>query len=835
MPNEDNKNENKIRKDGQIPQNPIPQRPIQAHHTMPSKGVPAQNLQNQAIKKGTQKAAQKVPGIGLLAQTKQGRQFIDQAVDAVDQVTNQQKETGVEEQQSTPLFNNKKKGLSRFLGNNDNHKEEKKDDITEVFGKLKKYKLPLAVGFGGIGCFAIIFLILMVIAFFMNVGDLFKMDVIMQNFQHAIKDTAENIANTFSGCWFQSKEECLGTQRDKFFKEINKVHSKFQREYGVNLDSALLVSTLTYQNMDDIVLDDEDYAYDIFEGSLSASDYRKIRKMIDSLANHMAPVYYYEVPSIDENGNETTVLVRGRRLDLEEYKRYLKEEFIPEYYYVDENKEEIEVKVNRTLDEIYLRVEFYRDLVEGGSAQITYASQCNYNTTKVEVLSCDTDTILASDLSLKDYILGVVYGEIGYSDSFDDAYYQTMMIAAKTFALSRGRYNSATKRITLRACEADQVWCDINTGCYRDKEKETSSYHTMYPMGYDLNTVNNSRTLYKNPLSAEAKTRLSGLYDQIANYLYLDESFTGEITSLGSSHELHYRSATQNVWKSLASEGNDFETILKLTGNMEIYDSPIAQEYATRKLYDLSEHCRTTGYTGNGNYQLIVNANGSINVDNPIDFFSQMAAGKDSVVKLSGIATNYKGSVINRTDSFEIWKCSCGPTSFSMITAAIGNINYLDEYFTNVTTTGGSGDEKLYVIAKMHRYLADQGIQGYPDGFCGGLFYASSNYNDTIYAPLGIKFHNYHSRGNITSQMIYDYLAQGNLLMYNIQGAQCATQGACGGFGRTSSGHFGIIYGYDANTDEFLVYDPVRTTYQPIRVSSTYVPKLNSITVWGGI
>ena len=83
--------------------------------------------------------------------------------------------------------------------------------------------------------------------------------------------------------------------------------------------------------------------------------------------------------------------------------------------------------------------------------------------------------------------------------------------------------------------------------------------------------------------------------------------------------------------------------------------------------------------------------------------------------------------------------------------------------------------------------------------------------------------------------MIYDYLAQGNLLMYNIQGAQCATQGACGGFGRTSSGHFGIIYGYDANTDEFLVYDPVRTTYQPIRVSSTYVPKLNSITVWGGI
>lgn len=782
------------------------------------------------------------PNIGSQNNSHQSLSQENIAQTAAEKTGSSQQE-GVENSKSTPLFNKKKK-FSPLSGSEDDNKKKDADGALETLGKLKKYKNYFMAGCGAVGCLGIIAIVIFVILCFWYVGDLFKIDIDL-NLSHIGKNISgfvDDVANTFSGCWFQSAADCKATQEEKFFNKVKEVHKNYQTRWGVKLDSALIVSTLTYKNIDDVMNNDNDNDEYSIEDALNltdASDYRKARKMINALADHMAPIHIETRVTTDAEGNEHVEEVKVRKLDLEAYNTYLREEFLPNFLDVKDESVK-ETRVERAIEEIYRRVDFYRALLGlDNDSQITYASQCNYNTTRVNVVSCDNEELLATT-SLKDYVLGVVYGEVRFSEGNSEEYYKTMIIAAKTYGLARGRYDSTTKSITIKSCTDDQVWCDINTGCYRDEEIANSGRYTVYPMGIELPIANATRKQYAPPLSKDLKEKLSNIYDDVANYLYLDESYNSVITTLSYENELPYNSRVQVAWRDLANEGNDFQTILQLTSMDSRFSEAIMERYSNKKLYDLAEYCVSTGYSGNGNYQLDISSNGSINVNNPIDFFSQYALNNKTIVTFGATSQTASGKVVNRTDDYYIYKYSCGPTSFSMIISAIGNIGYLDEYYSNVSLSGGNNDEKLYVIAKVHRYLADHGLQKYPsfnsegERVGGGLHYGSLAYNDTIYAPLGIQLQAVHSSG-ITSQLIYNYLSQGYLMMYNIQGTKCSVKGACGGFGRTSGGHFGVIYGYDAATDEFLVYDPVQTTYAPIRAGSQYVSKLNSITVWGGI
>lgn len=750
--------------------------------------------------------------------------------------TSTQSQKGVESSKSTPLFNRRKRLLSS-TGISHDEKEDTEGTL-ETLGKIKKYKNYIVAGCAGIGCIGIIAIILFVIISFWYVGDLFKIDIDLHltRINNSIASFVDNVANTFSGCWFQSAEDCKDNQEKKFFNQVKEVHNNYQSRWGVKLDSALIVSTLTYKNIDNAT-DDDGEEYDINNSIdlMDASDYRKARKMINALADHMAPIYWETRIEIDEEGNEHEVKEKKRKLDLEAYNTYLKNTFLPNLLDGDEDTKQ--ARVDRAIEEIYMRVDFYRALLNlDSNKQITYASQCNYNATRVNVVSCDNRTVLAN-ISLKDYVLGVVYGEVRFREDVSEEYYKTMIIAAKTYGLSRGRYDSTTKAITIKSCDDDQVWCDINSGCYRDEEIVGSGRYTVYPMGVDLPIANDTRTQWAPPLSKDLKEKLSAIYDEVANYLYLDESYNSEITTLSYENEIPHNQSIQLAWRDLANEGKDFQTILQLTSIDGKFSEPVRDRYTNKRLYDLSEHCISTGYSGNGNYQLDISGDGSINVNQPIDFFSQRALGRSTEVTLGGISQNAYGKIINRMDTYKIWDYSCGPTSLSMIVSAIGNVEYLDQYLSDVSLSGGQGDEKLYVIAKMHRYLADHGMQAYDGGGRGYVPSVYNQFNEKVYAPLGIRFIAKHNIGSISPQLIYNYLAEGDLVLYNIQGEQCSRTPwqDCGGFGNTNGGHFGVIYGYDAVTDEFLVYDPVKTTYAPIRAASKYVSRLNSIAAYGGI
>lgn len=803
--------------------------------------------------KAASTAAKAVPGLNVLASTPMGKKLIEDTVNnTLGAVEKGNKENGNKSPNFNPMnmlpMGKVGKGLKlakKFLNSGNEGQKQEYDAEGEVTNFLKKMIKPSLITIGPILLMFLIIFVVLNNKYGNSLGPILKSESNLGQSGTVPNNANPEYIDLLGSCQWATSSLCDDEKREKFYDEVKVVSEAFKEEYGVKLNTILLTATLAYQDIDE---EDDSTTYTLkeFEEAFypqnnskidyndSRINYRKIRQMVWILADKMAPLKVQTVENTNEDGDIEKQTIKTRTLDETGYRKFLEDTFVLKYYLANDKSEKPDVKAKDIVKDIYSNVEFYKYVASTGKSHVTLNSQCNFNMTMVNVVSCSNKVTLAS-VPLKDYIIGVVYGEIGYNASNSDEYYKTMMIAAKTYGLSRGRYTSDTKSITIRSCSADQNWCDVNTGCYMDYENADSTYKTTYPMGFDLNIAGSERNIYKQPLSEEGKEALSRIYDEVANYLYLDESYTDEITSLGAVNEIPYGANTQNTWKELANEGNDYKRILELTGISDRFFSNINEKYSGKRLYDLSRYCKSTGYSGNGDYKIKIDSNGSINVDHPIDFFSQCGANGEEVT-LSGTGNKPNGNKVMKATTINTCYISCGPTSFSMIVSAIGNISYLDEYFTGLSITGGNNDEKMYTIAKMHRYLADYGIQDY---YGGGLGYSSAAYNDTIYAPLGIKYVNHHRIGSITAELIYNYLLDGNLIMYNIQSAQCdrsyGVGTACGAFGNTSGGHFGVIYGYDAATDEFLIYDPVKKHYTEMRVSSRYVPKLNSISVWGGV
>lgn len=347
--------------------------------------------------------------------------------------TSTQSQKGVESSKSTPLFNRRKRLLSS-TGISHDEKEDTEGTL-ETLGKIKKYKNYIVAGCAGIGCIGIIAIILFVIISFWYVGDLFKIDIDLHltRINNSIASFVDNVANTFSGCWFQSAEDCKDNQEKKFFNQVKEVHDKYQQQpWNVKLDSALIVSTLTYKNIDNATNDDgEEYDIEDSINLMDASDYRKARKMINALADHMAPIYWETRIEIDEEGNEHEVKEKKRKLDLEAYNTYLKNTFLPNLLDGDEDTKP--ARVDRAIEEIYMRVDFYRALLdlEGLGSHSTVYAYCS----GVTVVDNDGDIIGTYDLET--YVAGVVSHE-AYA-GYPLAAYQAQAITARTYVLNYTR------------------------------------------------------------------------------------------------------------------------------------------------------------------------------------------------------------------------------------------------------------------------------------------------------------------------------------------------------------------------------------------------------------
>lgn len=219
-------------------------------------------------------------------------------------------------------------------------------------------------------------------------------------------------------------------------------------------------------------------------------------------------------------------------------------------------------------------------------------SEYNFENTMVTVMDGRNKVVLAT-VSLEDYVIGVSCIEIGACsgsvENMDANYIKAQFVAGRTYALNRGKYNSSSKSITIRASTRDQGWCDLKRGCYSTKDGNFSNF---YYGGY--NNKNATRTFTDKDLEL-----LHTYYQETYGELFLSEKANGSLTSISSGTS--YKSTTQNFWSWAAKKGYDYGTILKATANPSSlgYSKNISDtdSYKNKYLYQFGKSC-SSSYNG---------------------------------------------------------------------------------------------------------------------------------------------------------------------------------------------------------------------------------------------
>lgn len=234
----------------------------------------------------------------------------------------------------------------------------------------------------------------------------------------------------------------------------------------------------------------------------------------------------------------------------------------------------------------------------GISALGKYDKDCDFNQTKVSLL-LDDGSYSVENLDLKDYVIGVAYAEVGsyiYLPGYEE-YAKTIMVAAKTYAFTRGQYNSDTKKIVLKASTYDQAWCDIYSGCMYYKRGSGAYFY--YSKASNI-SVSDAVT-YKEALSDTNLEKAKSNYDAIYDYILVSNSFSGEIKSSSDIASIEYRDHTQNFWKKKSESGSNWKEIFKATGTSEYTDfhndsvsQSIMNRYSGLKTYRMAEYCTFT-------------------------------------------------------------------------------------------------------------------------------------------------------------------------------------------------------------------------------------------------
>lgn len=178
---------------------------------------------------------------------------------------------------------------------------------------------------------------------------------------------------------------------------------------------------------------------------------------------------------------------------------YILEELIPGIYWDD-----VESKLN---DDEYMTTHFnsFTNKFSGSSGTCKYVvGESSYSNFKVRLYKNDSFELVYSDDRLIDfdkYILGVAYQEVGGgTDSISEQVFKAQAIAARSYALTRGKKMAGVKAlqiteengysvINIRQTVSDQAYCDPDEGYLPSGQlSNCSSGHLRLPDDSPLRT-----------------------------------------------------------------------------------------------------------------------------------------------------------------------------------------------------------------------------------------------------------------------------------------------------------------------------------------------------------
>lgn len=275
-----------------------------------------------------------------------------------------------------------------------------------------------------------------------------------------------------------------------------------------------------------------------------------------------------------------------RTMDYETYKDYLRNVYIPFHYFNGVKKSDINpLDIENIIDEIFAQKDYYNYLFHSNDNNNTYLAGggvCSYTVNgvtasdsdiKVELLSCDSTKehqTVYETIDFNKYIMGVVYAEIDFDEKYSEAM-KAQAVAARSYALTINvctssncwlGYNLNTKTIRIRTCEADQVYCDYEKGCTK-RYVHVNGFNSRDLLETKSGTNNSGNEVYKYPLSQ----------DKIEKYSSILSDVNGKVvtTTNGSVKNTEYKAGTQTTWKTLNSQGKDYnEMLVKTYGNISV-------------------------------------------------------------------------------------------------------------------------------------------------------------------------------------------------------------------------------------------------------------------------
>lgn len=165
-----------------------------------------------------------------------------------------------------------------------------------------------------------------------------------------------------------------------------------------------------------------------------------------------------------------------------------------------------------------------------------YEAECNYNQTTVELNICKSDEV--KEITLEDYVIGMA-ASYAKSKNYSEETLKALMIILKTNALSKGNYDSYSKRVVLDDCSMSYT---------------------------DPSTVGGSGT-----------KKIESVYRTIEEELFISTSYEDVITNLSPRNQLLLNQSTLKDIEKL-SESMTYDEILdeiynpKDTGSVDITD-----------------------------------------------------------------------------------------------------------------------------------------------------------------------------------------------------------------------------------------------------------------------
>ncbi len=341
-------------------------------------------------------------------------------------------------------------------------------------------------------------------------------------------------------------------------------------------------------------------------------------------------------------------------------------------------------------------------ILVGGSSESTgegyYDKQCNFNESVVTLTTCNTTE--TTEMPLDKYVIGTTYSLVK-DGTYSNETIKALMVVIKTNALSYGGYNSSDKDLTLDDCSIPFV-----------------------------SVADGDSDLYDS---------LSNIYNEIENNIYVASSYQEVISSMSAADALPINDSIISQMETLASESNQYNTILD-----NIYNNS----------ENIVNSAAGTIYVGDSRTQGMVLA-GAIDAVNAVYgvgygynwFIGNGSFNANNTNATSGAIAAVNSKIGSGSYNIVIWLGVNDYTNFSAE-------DYYNKYYE--LATGDWKNQNIYIVAvgpvddNLAQNVDNAGINNFNNEMANlirntnvnNLHYINLNYSIQSYDSMGVHYSN---------------------------------------------------------------------------------------------